>query len=58
VSIVDKGSEDQKFLACVSFGFEFSFESESLIVSLKRLRILRTVAASEDSNLEVKKKSP
>lgn len=42
----------------VHVDLNFRFESESLIVSLRRLRILRTVVTSEDSNLEVKKKSP
>lgn len=36
----------------------FSIESESLQASRSRLRIQRTLAASEDSNLEIKKKSP
>lgn len=57
-----RSSEDQNFLTGLllfKLRFEFSFESESLKASLfSRLRILRTGAASEDSNLEVKKKSP
>jgi hypothetical protein len=52
--------EDQKFLAVLLrvVDLNFEFERESLLASLNRLRIQRTLVASEDSNLEVKKKSP
>lgn len=60
VSVRPVAFEDQKFLAVLLrvVDLNFEFERESLLASLNRLRIQRTLVASEDSNLEVKKKSP
>ena len=59
-SITSIPFEDQNFLIghwCLVDDLNFSFESESLKASLDfGLRIPRTFVASEDSNLEVKKK--